>query len=148
MFLVPMTRHANDFSRHLDRLLDDGLLDRLVNPAAAEPATAARAPALDITETDRGYTVLVDMPGVAKEDVKVHIEGRRVSLSAESRLAADRPEGERVVHRERSASRYARSFTLPVEIDQASSEARLNDGVLTLSLAKRGAGAAAHLSVQ
>ena len=45
----------------------------------------------------------------------------------------------RVLYAERSVASYARSFTLPVEVDQAESSAKMEHGVLTLQLAKRGA---------
>jgi HSP20 family molecular chaperone IbpA len=49
---------------------------------------------------------------------------------------AQRKEGGRVVYRERRISRFARRFTLPAEVDQSESGARVDGGVLTLKLAK------------
>ncbi|MBN8486178.1 MAG: Hsp20/alpha crystallin family protein [Burkholderiales bacterium] len=145
MILVPMGRHASEFSRSIERLFDDRFLDRVAVPACAE--TASRAPAIDVRETERGYVVNADLPGVAKEDVKVQIEGRRVNLSAEVRQGSEQREGERLLHRERSVSTFSRSFALPAEIDQAASAARLDHGVLTLTLVKRSAGNATQLEV-
>jgi len=99
-------------------------------------ADNARTPALDVSEDDKGYRVTVDMPGVAKEAVKVRVEGRRVSIETATEEAAP-TDGSRVLYRERRAARYARSFSLPVEIDQGQSEARFENGVLTLNLVKR-----------
>jgi HSP20 family protein len=99
-------------------------------------ADTARTPALDIGEDDQAYSVTVDMPGVAKEAVKVRVEGRRIHIETAGDEAAP-TDGSRLVYRERRAARYARSFALPVEIDQARSEARFENGVLTLKLAKR-----------
>ena len=147
MFLVPLTRHAAPLPRALDRLLDDRVLERLT-PTAQPDVSAGRTPALDIRETDRGYTVLAEMPGVRKEQVKVQIDGRRVSLSADIDPPAPLAEGERLVYRERQTQAFARSFTLPVELDQAESTARLEHGVLTLQLVKRGAPTAAAIRVQ
>jgi len=96
-----------------------------------------RSPAVDIAETDTAYSVTLDMPGVAKNDVKVSIEGRRVDIEANTAQAAESKDGERIVYRERAASRYARSFTLPAELDEAQSSAKLENGVLNLTLAKR-----------
>lgn len=146
MFVVPMGRRTSEFSRSIERLFDDAFFDRVMTTTTAE-AAAPRAPALDIRETPRGYIVQADMPGVAREDVKVQIEGRRVSLSAELRQTADTEEGERLLHRERASSAFARSFTLPADIDQAASQARLDAGVLTLTLVKRSATSASQLEV-
>lgn len=100
-------------------------------------ADIASTPALDISEDDKAYDVTVDMPGVAKEAVKVRVEGRRVHIETASEEAAAPTDGSRVLYRERRAARYARSFSLPVEIDQAQSQARFENGVLTLNLVKR-----------
>ena len=143
MFLVPMTRNASELARSFDRLFDDGF-DRFFAPSAAG---AQRSPALDVAESDRAYTVKLDLPGVVKEDVKVSIDGRRVSVEAQARKDEEKKEGDRIVYRERSLASYARSFTVAAEIDQAESGAKLENGVLTLTLAKRGAPASAQITV-
>ena len=145
MFIVPVTRDSRQFAR----LLDD-TLERFFTPAftpAPEAAVAARSPALDVVETEAAYTVKLEVPGVAKEDVKVAIDGRKVSVQAGSTAVAEHKEGEQIVYRERTATRYARSFTLPLEVEQAQANAKLEHGVLTLSLPKRGAQNASQLTV-
>ena len=146
MFLVPMTRSASELARSFDRLFDDSF-ERFFAPAAQGGNGNTRSPALDVAESDRAYTVKLDLPGVAKEDVKVAIDGRRVSIEAQTRKDEEKKEGDRVVYRERSLSSYARSFTVAADIDQAESGAKLENGVLTLTLAKRGAPASAQITV-
>jgi HSP20 family protein len=107
----------------------------------------ARTPALDVSEDDKGYHVTVDMPGVAKEAVKVRVEGRRVHIETAAEEAAAPTDGSRLLYRERRAARYARSFSLPVEIDQGQSQARFENGVLTLDLGKRVAETGGQLTV-
>jgi HSP20 family protein len=141
MFIVPVSRET----RQLSRLFDD-TFERFFGPVATE-GLAARSPALDVAETERGYTVKLEMPGIAKEDIKVSIEGRQVHVQAQAQRSEDKTEGERIVYRERSVASYARSFTLPLEIDQAEAGARLEHGVLTLTLPKRGARSAAQITV-
>jgi HSP20 family protein len=145
MFLVPVARESRDLSRSFDRLFDEAFGIFLGTPAPRGEA-AARSPALDVAESDRAYTVKLEMPGVKKEDIKVTIEGKRVAVSAHSESADEKKEGDRVVYRERSVASYARSFTLPVDVDQAGASAKLEHGVLTLGLPKRGA-AAAQLTI-
>ena len=82
------------------------------------------------------------MPGANKDDVKVTIDGRRVTVQAQARTSQEKKETDRIVYSERVASSFARSFTLPAEIDQRESGAKLEHGVLTLTLAKRGPSAA------
>ena len=149
MFLVPLSRNANELSRSFDRLFDDNLFDRFFAPArdAANPATGARSPALEVTESERSYSVKLDLPGVGKDDVKISIDGRRISVEAQTSRNDEKKEGDRVVYSERSMASYARSFMLPQEVDQAESSASMVHGVLTLTLAKRGASQARQLSV-
>lgn len=110
-------------------------------------ADAARTPALDISEDDKSYSVTVDMPGVAKEAVKVRVDGRRVHIETVAADAAAPSDGSRLVYRERRAASYARSFSLPAEIDQGQSQARFEHGVLTLTLVKRVAENGGQLNV-
>lgn len=146
MFLVPVTRHTQELARSLDRLFDDSF-DRLFSPGSSAEGNGTRSPALDVAETDRGYTVTLDLPGVAKEDVRVSIEGRQVSVQATTRRETERKEGERLVYRERSQASFSRSFTLPQEIDQSEAHAKLDNGVLSLHLPKRAARSAAQITV-
>ena len=148
MFIVPVSRRAAVRARHFDHLFDNAL-DQLFSQPTADTAPVRR-PAIDVSESDRGYVVTLDVPGVSREDVKVSIDGRRVSIVAEARSAeapaADTAATEtaeatkttdRVILRERAFASYARSFTLQSEIDQAASQAKLDNGVLTLTLVKR-----------
>jgi len=147
MFLVPFSpasRSASDFARSIERLFDDSF-DRLGGYSGSE--VAQRSPALDVAETEGGYKVSLDLPGIAKEDVKIAIDGRRVNVSAQTQREETRKEGERVIYRERSGASFARSFTLPEEIDQEASQAKLDNGVLSLTLAKKRATAAKQLTV-
>lgn len=141
MFLVPVARTSSDLSRSFDRLFDN-TFDRVFGN---EPAL--RSPALDVAETEGGYSVSIDLPGVAKDDVKITIDGRHVSVSAQTQREETKKDGERVIYRERSASSFARSFTLPEEVDQEASQAKLDSGVLSLSLAKKRAAASKQLTV-
>lgn len=143
MFIVPVSRDT----RHLSRLFDE-TFDRFFGPVAGHEGTGgARTPALDVSESDKAYTVTLEVPGVAKEDVKVSIEGRQVSVQAQTRRDGEKKEGDRVVHRERSEASYARTFTLAAEVDPAETTARLDHGVLTLTLPKRSARSAAVIRV-
>ena len=146
MFLVPMSRNASDLARSFDRLFDDSF-ERFFGPVAQTGADAPRSPALDMSESENAYTVRLDLPGVAKEDVKISIDGRRVSVEAQTRKDEEKKEGDRVVYRERSMSSFARSFTLAAEVDQGACNAKLDNGVLTLTLAKRNSPAVSRINV-
>ena len=103
---------------------------------------------MDVTEDDKSYTVQAEIPGVAKDDIHVTIEGNQVTLGAEVKREKDVKDGERILRSERYYGSVFRSFTLPVEVDEASSQAKYEKGVLELTLAKKPALAGKRLSVQ
>jgi HSP20 family protein len=125
--------------------------DRWCGVAADEAqGSDARVPAIDVIESDSAYSVVLDMPGVTKEQLKVSVEGRRVqvsSVTAPAPEAARAADASRVLHRERSAPNYARTVVLPAEVDQSASQAKFENGVLTLTLAKRVAGGATQITI-
>ena len=144
MFLVPVPAHVR-LGAQLRRCSTQSF-DRLFANASTQPALP-RSPALDVAESDQAYTVTLDLPGVAKDDVKVSIEGRRVQIQAQTVNSGERKEGDRVLVRERAESSYARSFVLPVELDQERSTAKLDNGVLKLELVKRRSTSATQIAI-
>ena len=111
-------------------------------------AQAAVPVRIDVTENDKGYVVKAEVPGVKKEDIHVTIEGNQVSISAEVKRETEEKEGDRVLHTERYFGSVYRSFTRPTELDESSSEAKYDGGVLELKLAKKPAIAGKRLSIQ
>lgn len=105
-------------------------------------------PRLDLTETGQAYEIQADMPGVDKQDLKVAIDRQRVTIEGECRQANERREGENVVYSERSARKFMRSFTLPTEVDDATAQAKLENGVLHLTLPKKQGSEARRLTIQ
>jgi HSP20 family protein len=93
---------------------------------------------MDLTEDDKAFYVKADIPGVKKEDIKVGIEGNEISISAEVSKTSEEKKGETVLRSERYYGHCARTFTLDTEVDEAKSEAKYADGVLTLTLPKKG----------
>lgn len=106
------------------------------------------SPRLDVKETEKSYEIQAELPGVNKEDVKVSVDGQRVTIEAECREANERREGETVVYAERTARRFMRSFALPTEVDDGTAQARLENGVLQLSLPKKQGTEARRLTIQ
>jgi HSP20 family protein len=118
-------------------------------PAAAGPAVAIK---VDVTEVGDAYVVHAEIPGVNRDDIEVTIEGSQVTIAAEvkkqSKPEGDAKNGERVLRSERRYGAAYRSFVLPVELDEAASEAKYQNGVLELKLAKKPALAGRKLAVQ
>ena len=146
MFVVPVSRRSTTYAHPLSHLLQDRL-ERAFSAPTECAAITARTPALDVSDNDADYVAVLDMPGVAKEDVKITVDGRRITVQAERGAAAGADDGARLIHRERAAPAYARSFVLPVDVEQAATQARLEHGVLTLTLPKLQARSAAHITV-
>jgi HSP20 family protein len=108
-------------------------------------ATRAR---LDVIDKNDKFEVLVDLPGVKKDDIQVTIEGPRVAITAETKSQKEEQDGDRVLHSERYAASYARTFELPAEVTEEGAEASFDNGVLKLALPKRAAVASKRLAIR
>ena len=116
------------------------------------PNPEARAPTptqfrMDVTENDKEYQVLADLPGVKKEDISITINGNEVVVSAEVKHEKEINNGETVLRAERYYGKIQRAFALSYEVDEATAQAKYNDGVLELTLPKKAAAAAKRLAV-
>ena len=162
---------APPFSRAIERLFDDAA-ERLSGARKAGATTVT--PAMDVIETDTVFHVVFDVPGATREDLNVTIEGRRLdieSVVAETAVPAEAAttgtaanpaietgtpaavasavaQTERVLYRERTLPRFARSVILPAEVDQSTSQARVENGVLTLTLVKKVPTGARRISIR
>jgi HSP20 family protein len=103
---------------------------------------------VDVAENEAGYVIHAEIPGVHKDDIQVTIEGNQVSIGAEVKREREAKDGERVLRSERYHGAVHRSFVLPAELDEATSEARYEDGVLELKLAKKAAAAGRRLTIR
>jgi HSP20 family molecular chaperone IbpA len=96
--------------------------------------TAAYLPATDIFETDQALTVIMEMPGVRKENVEINVENDVITV--EGRIDFSKYDGIRPVYTEYNVGNYVRSFQLSSKIEQGAISAELKDGVMTLVLPK------------
>lgn len=110
MFFAPALRATRFVPR-----ADDRSFERFVNDAFA----ARRS--LNVEQDDKSWTVTLDVPGFAREDLTIGIEGAVVRI--ESKADAKR--------------QFKAAYELPQDIDVATSEAKLENGVLTLKLGKQ-----------
>ncbi len=102
---------------------------------------------VDVREDDKGYTVHAEIPGVKKEDIHVSIDGNQVTISAEVKNEKEVKEGEKVLRSERYYGKVARAFTLDSDLDETASQARYENGVLELTLAKKPMAQARRLEI-
>ncbi len=104
-----LRRHAYaNAGRTLERFMDDALRGTSYKSAV-------------YTQDDTSFTLTLDMPGITKEQLSIAIEGAIVRISS----------------KEGAARRYSAAYELPLDIDTATSEAKLENGVLTLKLTKK-----------
>jgi HSP20 family protein len=103
---------------------------------------------IDVTENDSAYTVRAEIPGVKKEDVKVQVEGNRVSISCETKQEKEQKEGERVIYRECNQGSSYRTFTLGSDVDDTKAEAKYENGTLELTLPKKEGKTAKRIEVK
>ena len=104
--------------------------------AKSEKTMPARyfTPAADIFETDDALTVVMEIPGVEKKDLEVHLEND--VLRIEGRIDVSKYEGLEPVYSEYNVGHFARSFSLSSQIDGKRIAATVENGVLTLNLPK------------
>ncbi|TMH38234.1 MAG: Hsp20/alpha crystallin family protein [Betaproteobacteria bacterium] len=126
----------------------DELFRGFFQPVRMEGRNAPISIKMDVSEDDKSYIVHAEIPGVNKKDIQVTIEGNQVTLGAEVKREKDVKDAERVLRSERYYGSVHRSFTLPTEVDEASSQAKYDNGVLELKLAKKPSLVGKRLSVQ
>jgi HSP20 family protein len=102
---------------------------------------------IDVSENPREYMVRAEMPGAAKEDIQVQIDGNRVSIAAEVKRESEQKNGDRVLRSERYYGTMSRTFALAAEVDESAADARYEAGVLTLKLPKKAQPAARRLEI-
>ncbi len=91
-------------------------------------------PVTDIFETDQSLTLVVEMPGVKRDNVEVSVEND--ILTIDGRIDFANYEGLQPLYTEYNIGHYLRSFQLSSKIDQERIKAQLTDGVMTLVLPK------------
>jgi HSP20 family molecular chaperone IbpA len=98
-------------------------------------------PATDIVELEDGFHILVDMPGVRKEELVIDLHENELLVSGKTWYAADpstepNKAGRRYGHQEFGGGAYQRTFTLSDTVDREKIAAKLENGVLNLFLPK------------
>lgn len=102
---------------------------------------------IDVTENDDSYAVKAEVPGAAKDDIDVSINGNQITIAAEVKRETKRKDEGRAICAERYYGKVYRSFGLPADVDGESASAHYENGVLTLSLPKKQSGSARKLKV-
>lgn len=119
----------------------------LVRPWKLDQAETAPRVKIDVTEQEAGFAVKAGIPGVRKEDIDGRVDGNPVTISAEVKTEKEEKEGTRVLCRERQQGFASRTFTLGCPVDEARADAKVESGVLNLSLPKKASASTRRLVV-
>lgn len=103
------------------------------NDAAEEGWSAVRLPRTNIRETDDSYLFTMEMPGLSRQNVEVNIEGDTLVVKGEK---TEQSEDKGLLRREYRATRFERTFTVGNAIDRDNVKAKMEDGILTVTLPK------------
>lgn len=105
------------------------------NGACEAPASVAFTPALDVLEDQHGYELLLDLPGVSIDNLKLELLEDKLHVTG-TKNGVNVAEGT-VQHRsERSAGNFARAIRLPKQVASEQIEANFKDGVLRIRVPK------------
>ncbi len=113
----------------------DGLFNRLFDCGPRPITSRVRVnPPLNVWEDGDAIYVESELPGLTGDDVEIFAEGNELTIKGDRQSQSD--DEVRYLRRERSFGQFARSITLPYEVEVDRVEATLNNGVLTVKLPK------------
>lgn len=116
------------------------VLPRRLTVSGLAPRAGSAFP-VDIKEYGDGYRMVANVPGFGKDDISIGVENNVLTLSGKQAATAGEKDGGKFVRRERVVRDFARTFRLPEHVDASRVEARLDAGVLSLTLPKSAAAA-------
>jgi len=128
-------------SRQMDRL-SQGLMGR---PELAW-RTAKVYPAINLTEDSDNYYVRAELPGIKADALDIQAVGRNLTISGERTIASE-GEGVKYHRREREAGKFSRIIGLPGDINTEKVDAKLVNGLLTVTIAKADAAKPKQITV-
>lgn len=108
------------------------LVGHLMRDTASEANEAPTGPwgaPMDLEETEDAYLLEMDLPGASKDEVNIEVTDQEIRISGERKPREDRG---RLHHQTRSWGQFDQLVTMPGEIDPGKTEAKLEDGVLTV----------------
>ena len=121
-----------DLHREVNRLFDDSL--RTMREDSGSGGTGFMlSPKVDICQTDEGWEITAELPGVDQEDIDLRLEGDTLTITGEKR---DERKDDKNRFVERSYGSFTRSFQLPFAPDPDKITADCDRGVLTIKLPK------------
>lgn len=127
--------------REFDRLFDQ------LGGGWAALAEIELAPKMDIRDTDEGLEITLELPGLARGDLKIAVEDDVLTVSGEKKTEKETKEEDYRLS-ERTYGAFSRSVTLPRSVDAEKIKATMKDGVLKLTAPKNGTANAKAIEIQ
>lgn len=93
-------------------------------------------PMVDIKEEQDSFKLLMDIPGISKEDIKIAMENNMLTVQGERKLEVKEEKGS-YYRSERMSGRFYRRFTLPETADASKIQAKMSKGVLEVIIPKK-----------
>lgn len=109
----------------------EGELSNLMSSRFSAPL----APKTDISETDKGFEIALEVPGIDSKDLSLEVKDGVLTVSGERKFE-EKEEGKAFVKVERSFGKFSRAFRLPDGTDEKGIKADCKNGVLTVSVPK------------
>lgn len=94
-------------------------------------------PTADISEDEKGYQVVVDLPGIPKDNINLSVSGSTLTLRAERKEKKEEKKKKNYYKLERDSGFFERQFTFNHDIDESKVSATYTDGVLEINLPKK-----------
>lgn len=113
-----------------------GVLDDLFRDTVSSAMPKHNLMKTDIRESETDYSIMVDLPGYNKEDIKVNVQDGYLTIEATINNEVDEEE-DNYVRRERYTGSASRSFYVGEDITTEDVKANFRNGVLTLSIPKK-----------
>lgn len=126
-------RELDELSARMNRLF--GLPRFSGNGEQEILAPSDWSPSCDVTETDKEYRVVAELPNVKKDDVRVTFEAGTLSIEGERKQEKEE-KGVKYHRRESVYGKFVRRFSMPDDADEAKVDANFKDGVLTVTVPK------------
>ena len=103
---------------------------------------------VDVTESDKAYSVVAEIPGAKKEDIDVTVDRGTVMISAKVERNTEEKEGERIIRSERYSGSMQRMFTLDAAVDETKVDATYENGLLRVTLPKKEASQQQRITIR
>ena len=91
----------------------------------------------DVVENDKEYKLDIELAGFSKDDIKIELSDGYLTISANKTENTEKSEGDKYIRRERSVKSLKRSFLVEDLVDEDKISAKMQDGILHLTLPKK-----------